>query len=280
MTQLRIPLIDRSVIANREEQRKLVKNADGLVKVPFDKITVREGFNRRTDFYEIEELAASIEQIGLKVPLTVDVLKDGLVVLTDGERRYRAIKMIREQHNNDIPEYDSVLCMINDRDISELDRLCVMMSTQSAKAFHPLDEAEAFQQMKTGYMGTPGLSITEIAARVGRSVPYVEQRLLLAEMSSEEKKLIRDGKMTSTAAVELMRREENPEARVEKVKEANAKGKKLKVKDVKVNPILYLCEDILKKTKELYESPKNYPDEINDFLLMVDQKVRSIKGQI
>ena len=205
-TQL-IELIDKTLIANREQERSSSKNVDGLKKVPFSKIFVRKGFNLRLEFDDIEELADSISSEGLRVPLQVDLLKDGSAVLLDGERRFRAIKSLRERSDELAKKYEYVTVLLNDKDLTDLDRLVAMLTTQSSKHFTPIEEANGFQRLRDGYNGFTGLHVTEIAKRVGKSVTYVNDRLALADAIPEEKKLITTGKISPTAFSELSKYE-------------------------------------------------------------------------
>ena len=61
-------------------------------------IVVVDGFNSRTDFGNIEELAAQIKEQGMLNPITVIPQKDDNGIetyrLVDGERRYRAVMLL------------------------------------------------------------------------------------------------------------------------------------------------------------------------------------------
>lgn len=62
------------------------------------RIVVVDGFNSRTDFGNIEELAAQIKEQGMLNPITVIPQKDDngneTYRLVDGERRYRAVMLL------------------------------------------------------------------------------------------------------------------------------------------------------------------------------------------
>ncbi|MCR5607428.1 MAG: ParB/RepB/Spo0J family partition protein [Treponema sp.] len=65
------------------------------INISLDRIML-EG-NVRTDYTEIEELAASIRQYGLLSPVTVKAKGDGSYRLICGHRRYKAYKYLLEQ---------------------------------------------------------------------------------------------------------------------------------------------------------------------------------------
>lgn len=276
-----IPSIDRTMLAGRDEERANSKAANGYVKVKFDNITIREGFNLRQEFDDIEELADSIESEGLRVPISVDMLKDGTSVLVDGERRYRALIVLRGRSEELKNQYEYIPALLNPKDLSETDRVVAMLTTQSARPFSILEEAEGYIRLLNGYMGEPALTITEIARRTGKSVPFVEQRILLAGASPEEKQLIKDQKVKPTVVQTLMRHDSNPVTRVEKIKEANERGQRLKVKDVTNIPVAEMCDEIIDTLKIVLKG-YDFTDqgELKNHLIGIDSKIKAIKQNI
>ncbi len=67
--------------------------------IPFENIIVDENINGgRLIFEGIEELAASIKEAGLKVPVLVQKLRnEEKYVLVQGKRRYKAIQLLIER---------------------------------------------------------------------------------------------------------------------------------------------------------------------------------------
>ena len=273
-----IPTILQDNIANREIERANSKTANGLVKVPLSKITIREGFNVREEFDDIEELAASIESEGLRDPLRVDILKDGTVTLLDGERRYRALLLVCSKNKELAEKFSEVRVLLNEKNLSETDRLVAMMTTQGQKPFNALEEMNGYLRLLNGWMGEPPLTITQIATRVGKAPSYIEQRLLLNKASEEEKEMIRSNKISPTAAQALIRQESDPVVRQERIKGANAKGKKLKVKDVNSAPAVKIAEEISDDIKVILKA-YDFTDkgELKNKLLDISSKALAIK---
>jgi len=272
-----IELIEKSLIANREQERANSKNVDGLRKVPFNKIFVREGFNLRLEFDDIEELADSIASEGLRVPLQVDLLKDGVALLTDGERRYRAIELLRKRSDELSKEYEYITVLLNDKDLTDLDRLVSMLTTQSSKHFTPIEEANGFQRLRDGYNGFDGLPVAEIAKRVGKSVTYVNDRLALADATPEEKTLISTGKISPTAFSELSKQEKEPEKRITRITESVSQNKKVRVRDVKLSPAGKEAQGIIDVIKR-YMSQNETSGALHNILVDIDAKARKIKA--
>lgn len=248
MTKIKsIPSIQKGMLANREQERDSTKAMNGLRKVKLSKITVRAGFNLRETFEEIDILADSIEAMGLQQPLKVDLLADGTAVLLDGERRYKALMLLSSKSAELKKKYEDVPAIVNTKDISETDRLVIMLTTQAAHTFSALEVAEGYRRLRDGHLGEPAMTITQIAAKVGQSAPYVDSKLILADATPEEKELVRANRVSATALVSLTRQEDSSEKRVTTIKNKNNKGQKYKVRDSKSSPAVTLCMDALEK---------------------------------
>ena len=273
-----IPLISKDNIADRNAERANSKTANGLVKVPFSKITVREGFNLRREFDGLEELADSIASEGLRDPLKVDILKDGTVALLDGERRLRSIGILIGRSKELAAEFSDVRVLLNDKNLNETDRQVAMLATQGQKPFNALEEMEGYNRLLNGWQGEPPLTVTEIARRVGKAVSFVEQRLLLNKASDEEKEMIRTSKISPTAAQALIRVESDPEKRTKKIKEANEKGLKLKVKNVLHAPATDLAQEIIDTVTVILKA-YDFTDqgELKNHIIEIGSKARGIK---
>lgn len=281
---LKVKNIKSLTDANREELRKSgAKNvSDTLLNVPYDDIVVRKCgesmFNPRTVFEGIEELAKSIEAVGLSQPLWVKMQKDGSCVLVDGERRFRAITLLRSKNSENKVKYASIRAYLVPKDMSEVELQLLILSTQAAQAFDPMDEARRYHDLKAGWMGEPGLSLTEIARRIGKPISHVESRLQLLKATAEEQEMIASGKTTVTAFAQLARKEADPVKRTEKIREANAKGEALKVKDVKRSDLAILANDQLAILKDIQLHPelKLAPKEVIAWIQEVDVLARKI----
>lgn len=66
-----------------------------LMLKPSD-IVVKDGFNQRCDFGDIEGLAEQISMYGVLEPITVSELGNGKYLLQNGERRYRSVQYLEE----------------------------------------------------------------------------------------------------------------------------------------------------------------------------------------
>lgn len=284
-TQLVIASLNKGDLATTEVQKDFVKQTSGI-KVFVDNIAVRKGFNLRTDFGDIKSLAASIESEGLKFPITVDILADGTAALTDGERRFRAIQLIRAKNKELKNRFEYIDALTNEKTATDTDRIVTMLIAADGKPLDALEEAEGFRRLRDGVNeGDAKLTITEIAKRTGRSVPYVEQSLLLVTIDEEEKQLVKDKKISPTAMKNLVRKEKSPAKRKETIKKS---GGKVKVKDVKNKKtaakappksaaIPKLIDEALAQVKAIDKKNQGKDGEMQNMLFELDAKLREIK---
>ncbi|MDD4291901.1 MAG: ParB/RepB/Spo0J family partition protein [Clostridia bacterium] len=78
-----------------------------LKYIPFDDIVVNE--NNKYAISDIDSLADSIKAVGLREPIEVYPIDDDKYKIIGGERRYTAIKQLREQGDD---RYDEVPCIV------------------------------------------------------------------------------------------------------------------------------------------------------------------------
>jgi ParB/RepB/Spo0J family partition protein len=140
----------------------------------------------------LAELAASIKANGILQPLLVRP-KAGKYELVCGHRRLAAA---RQAGLDQVPVFA--------RDMDDVSALAAqIIENVQREDTHALDEADAYRRLLT----TAKLDVATIAARVGRSVPYVYDRMRLAALVPEVKQLFRADRITPGHAVVLARLE-------------------------------------------------------------------------
>lgn len=183
---------------------------------------IKEDWNSR-DFdtpenkEHVAELAASIAKVGVKQPLTVYV-EDGKVFISDGECRLRACRLVIENGG----ELKSVPVRAEDRYADEADRVFSQIVRNGGKQFTPYEQAKTFKRLID-----LGWSETDIAERAGKSRVYVVNLLKLKAAPDAVQKLVREGSVSPSLAMESLRtgRVENLTATVEAAKAAAPEGK-------------------------------------------------------
>lgn len=242
-----IPIM-KDDLARREVYRTFTTRARETVHFPYLKLSVREGHNGRTEDNpgfsreSLEELARSMISQGQLEPITVDAFIDGTGIITKGERRWRAQGIIREwiasgkiselfqdDPKKNIPSFDTMECFINPLSYSEKERTIGMLLENSGTPLTPLEHAEVIARLKKD-----GMTAAQIAKAIpGLNTMQVSLRLTLASASDEEKDAIREGKISPTAAVKLIKEEEDPAKRMEMINEAAAgEDGKLQIKEI------------------------------------------------
>lgn len=152
---------------------------------------------KRFDEAELEELTRSIRAHGVLQPILVRPKGTGYEIIA-GERRWRAAGAAG---------LDVIPAVI--RDIDDTQALEIMVVENSQRAgLEPLEEARGF-----GALVNVGYDAAKIAARVGRSVAYVYDRLKLLQLTEPAQKLLEDGRIQAGHAILLARLKPEDQAR-------------------------------------------------------------------
>ena len=130
-------------------------------------------------------MAHSIASVGLLYPLTVKRIADGKFEVIDGARRFKAIEYAVKEKLIDWTEVPATIRMDGG-----LESLEVGIHANLHEKMHPLDEAEAI--VKLSKMGRDKKAI---ALAFGRDERWADQRVALATLAPEVKKLFRDHKI-------------------------------------------------------------------------------------
>ena len=165
------------------------------LKMSLDEIVPSKTNPRKNfDKAEMAELEASIKQHGLVQPILVRPVGENGKVLFEivaGERRFRAAKALGL---TEIPVIQRELSDTEAREIQVIENL-------QRSDLHPLEEAEGYE----GLMKSSGCSAEEVAARVGKSKPYVYSRLKLLALSKRPRKYFLEGILQVSVAFLLAR---------------------------------------------------------------------------
>lgn len=153
------------------------------MQIPTDKILPNPMQPRRVfGAAELQELADSIREVGLINPIVV--VKSGeWYVLVDGERRWRACKLLG------MPE---IRADVREENL-EQDKLLIQALVANVRRtdLSPIEEARAYHTMKTVML----MSNVEIAKRAGINCMRVAHRLQLLELPEDLREMIGSGKI-------------------------------------------------------------------------------------
>jgi ParB family transcriptional regulator, chromosome partitioning protein len=138
----------------------------------------------------LEELAASIQAVGLLQPVVVRKVMPGHYELVMGERRWRACELaglaqipaiVRETPNDDL---------LRDALIENLHR----------EQLNPLEDAAAYQQLLDDFSATH----EELARKVGRSRPHISNTIRLLSLPARVQKRVAAGVLSAGHARALL----------------------------------------------------------------------------
>ncbi|HZA39858.1 MAG TPA: ParB/RepB/Spo0J family partition protein [Actinomycetota bacterium] len=168
----------------------------GLLELPVDGIRPNPDQPRRSfDEPALEELAASIRQLGVLQPLLVRPQDDGFELVA-GERRLRAAK---RAGLSSIP----VVVVETDREGS-LER--ALVENLHREDLNPIEEAAAYRQL----LEEGGLTQQVLADRLGRSRVAITNALRLLELPVAIQKLLIDERLAAGHGKALLGLEGNP----------------------------------------------------------------------
>lgn len=234
---LTLPYAELTDLAlSRDARRKVFKDIDATLAretryIDISAIHIRDGFNWRIkpenmameqwlSELEIPELAMNILATnGVTSPLEGDLTSDGKFFLTEGYRRNLAILYLIEEgheHYDNGMSVKQVEVMVNDKETTELDRMVRIFTSQYNKKLKPMELAMGLLRIKKTY----SMTHEQIAANIGMSRQWVDNKIALAEEPEPIRTAIDNGQLSETAAIKLKKSVTTETARVHKVQES------------------------------------------------------------
>ena len=151
-------------------------------------IFVVDGFNSRTDFGDIDELAKQIREAGVLNPITVIPTKDAdgeKYRLVDGERRYRAVMKLLEEGD----------------DIARVPAIFLSKSTTDEELYAQQflrNEGKQFSEYELGLLSHKlkekcGKTIAEIAKMLGKNPGVISYALAHLERDPRIQEMLKKG---------------------------------------------------------------------------------------
>ncbi len=144
------------------------------------------------DQEKLQELADSIEEVGIIEPLVVRYDKqDGKYEIVAGERRWRAAQVAMLSK---VP-----VIIRNDLDDQKA-RLMALIENVQREDLNPIEEAEGLHDL----VEQCNLTHREAGQRTGKSRPYISNTLRLLELEESVKQYLREGKLETGHAKHLL----------------------------------------------------------------------------
>jgi len=163
---------------------------DKIVYIPIDKIIPPDFDQRFTiNLEEDQELAESIEELGILLPLIVKK-KNAKYEIVAGNRRFRAAGKVGLK---------SIFCLITTKSDSDIERIKLHENIKRLPLSH-IDQAVTFLHI----IETFNMSENSVASLVGKSISYVCQHLTLLKSDPDLVDAVKIGSLSFTVARELM----------------------------------------------------------------------------
>ena len=188
------------------------------VELPIEAIAPHPA-NPRDDLGDLDELAASIREIGLLEPLVVVTVAAHLAggwPAVAPEATHVAIAGHRRRAASALAGLAAVACVVRD-DLAGDEALIAMLSENDPAKRHQLPvlgEARAFAEL-----GARGWSQRQIAKRMGCGQPHVSKRIALLRLPEEATAAIAAGKLTAADGAELVKLADHPDLALKALKD-------------------------------------------------------------
>ncbi len=238
------------IMGNRETIRQNTQRGEEIVKIELSKIVIRNNFNVREDYGDIESLAYSILENGQTVAGRVDVLNDGTFVLTDGHRRFKALQLLETMGNE--PFFKAV---VNSTKTTEEQRILQMFTSQDNKPLQPHEIAELINRLIN-----LGHTQSSVAKKIGKTAGYISQMMQFSNESQAIKQEVKNGNINVSAVLKLQKDIPIQSERIEAVKVAinnKKEGKQVTVAEVTGKTAKEIksekFEEVAKQIIELFE---------------------------
>lgn len=211
--------------------KKLVQGEAGRIyRVKHSDIVVEDGFNKRIDFGDLEDLANSLETNGIRRPLSC-FRRGSKIVLDDGERRYRSAGLLLSRGGQLGNGQGDCVPVTFEEEGTRTQRLITQFIQNDGKPFTPIEEAELFSELFNGSTDVDPLSVAEISKAVGKSASHVADRLLLCQADPELLKLLKNKKVGSTLVAEAVKTSRVKGSSAEEAREIQRKIAEVAKKD-------------------------------------------------
>ncbi len=156
---------------------------------------------KRFEAAGLEQLTASIREKGVLTPLLARPVPPWAEMPADLDRKYEIAAGHRRYRAAKAAGLEAVPVVLREMSDTELLEVLVIENDQREDV-HPLEEADGYRRL---LMPGTGYDVAKVAARIGRSVKYVYDRVKLLSLTKEAQRLFLDGRFTAGHAILLAR---------------------------------------------------------------------------
>lgn len=198
----------------------------GLLWFRREQINIKPGLNARDlttpeNAAHVEAVADLIAAKGFMQSKPLEIFAEGdTIYASDGHVRLAAIDLLATRGII----VEKIPCVPEARGTNDADRILNQSIHNSGKRLSPLEEGFNIKRA----MALAGLSVADVAKRLGKSTTYVSQALDFQAASAEVHTMVREGAVSATFAAAVIRKEGATEGAAtirEAVATAKAAGK-------------------------------------------------------
>jgi ParB-like chromosome segregation protein Spo0J len=168
----------------------------------FDPANLHEepGWNERIDnddlTQHIRQLADSIKEVGVLEPLTVYLSDEGKAVVTNGHCRLLAVKIAIAEG----ADIKTVPVRTEPKASNDADRVLSMITRNSGKPLTPIETSRVIKRLDSF-----GWTAADISLKTGYTKGHISNFMALSSAPARIQRLVEDGKVSATLAVDTMR---------------------------------------------------------------------------
>jgi ParB/RepB/Spo0J family partition protein len=207
-------LADRNILANQAFNAFSAFPEDALVRVnPAD---IRKKGNVPTNGSIFFTIFQSFMSGPNNTPYYGEYPPDFFdLIVIDGHRRWAGVEMLIKGGRW---THDGVPAILVDKSMPEPDQILLTIVANDGKPLLPLEEAAAYKRLRD-----TGMTVADIAKRVGKGTVMVSDRLRLLEADESVREALQTGKLPKAMAQDIVRSSKGDKTKqAEMVKEATA----------------------------------------------------------
>lgn len=168
---------------------------DTIVHIDVNKIIPNKNQPRQIfDEKALEELSQSIESYGIIQPITVRKIYDDIYEIVAGERRFKAMKMLKR---DTIP---AVVIDVKEEDSAAMS----LIENLQREDLDFIEEAIAYQKLISEF----GINQTGLAQKLGKSQSAIANKLRILKLPDSVKEKLREGNLTERHGRALLKIED------------------------------------------------------------------------
>lgn len=173
--------------------------------VQFYRLKIRDNYRQQYDESTVQAIAESILKHGFKIEYPIPVYADGdSYIIVDGHTRYHACLRVSQLRHS---KHFGVWIVLKDKPSDKDFKLNQLSANELRKDPDDMSRAIGYKQA-LDY----GASIDEIAANVGHTKQFVEDRLALLHLVPQAQDMVAKGHFGIKSAMQLVRLDSNFQA--------------------------------------------------------------------